>query len=142
LLFLNQTKKIKFIPYLKFFFFLISVGKKLTVSGWGVTKPKNHPKYLHRVSIPVVTRQAYSKAWRVQFLTWNAKKQHICAGTGKKGACVVSKLFVFKMVFNLIICQNTYSQYTSPVFVIIIPFSSLQGKYEIGRLFNLHNNFL
>jgi hypothetical protein len=120
LLFRNQTSIIC-VTYSKLnFFIFISVSKKLSVSGWGVTKPKHYPKYLHRVSIPVITRHACTKVWREQFPTWNAKKQHICAGTGKKGACIVSKRFIIKLVLNLIMNQTTYSTYTSLFFAIII----------------------
>ena len=67
----------------------ILAGLKLIVSGWGLSGPKELPKVLRRVTLPVVKRRDCEIAWRPHFPT-KIKRHHICAGTGEMGICKVS----------------------------------------------------
>jgi hypothetical protein len=62
------------------------------MSGWGRTSPKQSPKYLQSVIVPIISRQLCTNRLQVAHPKMIAGKYHICAGTGNKGGCRVSKL--------------------------------------------------
>jgi len=67
----------------------------VTVSGWGLTNPTSLAKYLQKVTLPIVKRQPCTEKWHSDSPKLTIKKQHICAGTNKKGTCQVKNLKQF-----------------------------------------------
>jgi hypothetical protein len=68
---------------------LILAGSKLAVSGWGLINGDVIPKYLYRVTLPVIARPVCTKAWHQYHPKMTVKFQHICAGTTDKTICPV-----------------------------------------------------
>ena len=82
--------------------FSILAGLRLTVSGWGFMSPKQHPKALRSVTIPVVKRKVCERKWAAHYPGTTIRIEHICAGTEFKGTCnvrigIANFLFVIKI---------------------------------------------
>ena len=73
--------------------------------------PKHLPKFLRRITLPVVKRKVCERKWAAHFPGTTIKIQHICAGTEFKGTCKASigiVIFCLSIKFTIDVNNKFY----------------------------------